>query len=42
MMPIQHSDNSDWLFNTQADWMILEIYEKATLIINMPYSMRLR
>ena len=42
MMLIQHSVNSDWLFNTQskvlqADWFILEINEKATLNINMPY-----
>ena len=34
--------DSDWLFNTQsrvlqADWFILEINEKATLNINMPY-----
>ena len=32
----------DWLFNTksrvlQADWLILENDEKATLNINMPY-----
>ena len=36
MMVIQHSVNSDWMFNTQsrvlqADWFILEIDEKATL-----------
>ena len=42
MMHVQHSVNSDWLFNTQsrvlqADWFILEINEKATLNINMPY-----
>ena len=41
-MLIQHSHNSDWLFNTQstvlqADWLILEINEKATLNINVPY-----
>ena len=41
MMLIQHSVNSDWLFNTQlrvlqADWFILEINEKATLNINLP------
>ena len=33
---------SDWLFNTQstvlqADWLILESDEKATLYINKPY-----
>ena len=33
---------SDWLINTQsrvlqADWLILETYDKATLNINMPY-----
>ena len=38
----KHSVNADWLFNTQsrvlqADWFILEINEKATLNINMPY-----
>ena len=42
MMLIQHSVNSDWLLNTQsrvlkADWLILEINEKATFNINMPY-----
>ena len=43
MMLIQHfTVNSDWLFATQsrvlqADWLILEINEKATLNINMPY-----
>ena len=42
MMLIQHAVNSDWLCNTQsrvlqADWFILEINEKATLNINMPY-----
>ena len=43
MMRIQHSVNSDWLFNTQsrvlqADWLILEFNEKATLNINnFPY-----
>ena len=42
MMFIQHSVNSDWLLNTQsrvlqADWFILEINEKATLNIDMPY-----
>ena len=41
MMLIQHSVNSDWLFNTQSrvlqtDWFILEFNEKATLNINMP------
>ena len=45
MMLIQHSVNSDWLFNTQsrvlqADWFILEINEKATLNINLPYLQR--
>ena len=34
--------DSDWLFNTQsrvlqADWFKLEINERATLNINMPY-----
>ena len=28
---------SDWLFNTQSDWLILENVEKANLNINMPY-----
>ena len=42
MMLIQHSVNSDWLFNTQsrvlqADWLMLEYKEKATLNILMPY-----
>ena len=42
MMLIQHSVNSNLLFNTQsrvlqADSVILEINEKATLNINMPY-----
>ena len=42
MMLIQHSFNSDWLSNTQsrvrqADWLMLEYNEKATLNINMPY-----
>ena len=43
MMLIQHfTANSDWLFDTQsrvlqADWFILEINERATLNINMPY-----
>ena len=42
MMVIQHSVNSDWMFNTQsrvlqADWFILEINEKATLNFSMPY-----
>ena len=41
MMLVQHSVNSDWLFNTQsrvlqADWLILENNERATLNINMP------
>ena len=44
MMLIQHSVNSDWLVDTQsrepqADWLILENNEKATLNINMPYCM---
>ena len=35
-------DVSDWLFNTQsrvlqADWLILENNDKATLSINIPY-----
>ena len=43
MMHIQHSVNSDRLFNTQsrilqADWMILENNEKATLNINIHYN----
>ena len=42
MMLIPHSVNSDWLFNTQArvrqpDWLIMEINEKATLYIDIPY-----
>ena len=42
MMLIEHSVDSDWLFNTQsrvlqAYWFIMEIDEKATLNINMPY-----
>ena len=42
MTLIQHSVNSDWLFNTQsrvlqADWFILGINENATLNIHMPY-----
>ena len=45
MLLTQHSINSDWLFTTQyrvlqADWLILEINEKATLNINMPYNWR--
>ena len=41
MVHIQHSE-SDWLINTQsnvlqADWLILENNEIATLNINMPY-----
>ena len=41
-MLIQHSINSDWLFNTQsrvlqAERFIREIKERATLNINMPY-----
>ena len=40
---IQHSVNTDWLFNTklrvlQADWLVLENNEKATLDIHMPNS----
>ena len=40
--PIQHSVNFEWLFNNrsrvlQADWLMLENNEKATLNINMPY-----
>ena len=43
MMLIQHSVNSDWLFNTQsrvlqADWSILENNEKAALNNNMSYN----
>ena len=42
-MLTQHSLNSDWPFNSpsrvmQADWFILENNEKATLNINMSYS----
>ena len=42
MMLIQHSVESDWLVNTQsgglkAYWCILEINEKTTLNVNMPY-----
>ena len=42
MMLIQQSVNSDWLFSTQsrvlqAERFILEIKERATLNINMPY-----
>ena len=42
IMLMQHSVNSDWLFNPQskvlqAHWCILEINEKATLNIIMPY-----
>ena len=37
MMLIQHTVNSDWLFNAQSrvlhvDWLIFENNEKATLI----------
>ena len=40
--PIDTRSTSDWLFNTQsrvlqADWLILENNEKATLNINMLY-----
>ena len=40
---IQHSVNTDWLFNTklrvlQADWLVFENDVKATLNINMPNS----
>ena len=47
MMLLQHSVNSDWLLNTQsrvlqADCSLLEINEKATLNINMPYCLVLR
>ena len=43
-MHIQHSAISDWLYNTksrvlQADGLILENNEKATLNINMPSLM---
>ena len=43
MMLLQHSVNSDWLFNTQsrilqADWFLSEINEKVTLKINMSYN----
>ena len=39
---LPHSVNSDWLFSTlsrvlQANWFTLEINEKVTLNINMPY-----
>ena len=44
IMHIQHSAISDWLYNTksrvlQADWLILENNEKATLNVNMPSLM---
>ena len=42
IMLIQHPANSDWLLSTQsrvlqADWLILENNERATLNINMPF-----
>ena len=42
IMLMQYSVISDWLFNRQskvlqAHWFILEIDEKATWSINMPY-----
>ena len=42
MACIQHSFDSDWLFNTQsrvvrADWLMLKNTVKATLNINRPY-----
>ena len=42
MTCIQHSFDSDWLFNTQsrvlqADWLMLKNNEKAALNTNMPY-----
>ena len=45
-MLTQHPINSDWLFNTQSkvvqvDWFISEINEKATLNINMAYSINI-
>ena len=45
-MLTQHPINSDWLFNTQSkvvqvDWFILEINGKATLNINMAYSINI-
>ena len=44
MMLIQHSVNSDWLFNDQsivlqADWFIKEINEKATSKLTCPIEM---
>ena len=47
MMLIQHSVNSDWLFNTQSrvlqsKWLILEHNAKATVNRNMPYFCYLR
>ena len=36
MMFIQHSVDSDWLFNTQSR-VLLENHEEATLNISMPY-----
>ena len=43
MMLMQQSVNSDWQFNTQsrvlqAEWFILDINEKATLNISMPFT----
>ena len=40
MIPVQHSINSDWLFNfllsiLLGDWLISENEEKATLNIKM-------
>ena len=42
MMLMQHSVNSDWLFNAhsrvlQGDWVMLENNEKGILNINMPF-----
>ena len=46
-MLTQHPINFDWLFNTQSrvvqvDWFISEINEKATLNINMAYSINMK
>ena len=43
MIPIQHSVKSDWLLNAQsrvlqADWLVLENNEKATLNIRSSMS----
>ena len=40
MILLQHSVNSDWLFNPrsrvlQTDWFLLEINDRATSSVNM-------